>query len=532
MRSIAGAHVTVTKILDLAAALILAVLCIAANPEGPSNEARTERYFQSAHKDPNRLLVFLRQMPKGGDLHNHLLGAPYAESFIQWGSESGSCVNPKTFYITSPPCGGEKGTVPVSNAFSDPFLYRQMIDAFSMRNWQLSGQSGHDHFFDTFDKFIVASYGNTGKMLAETAARAASQHEIYQELMHAAAFPDVAAVANRTGWNDDFARQREKLLANGMTQVVAAARKEMDDAESVRNSLLRCATAQPDPGCKIVQRYQYMVLRGLPKEIVFAQMVLGFEAASVDRRFVGLNMVQPEDWYVPTRDFRLHMRMLQYLHGVYPKVHIALHAGELVPGVVPPEELSFHIRSSVEIGNAERIGHGVAVMYESQPRELLQDLAKRNVLIEICLTSNATILGVEGERHPLHQYILAGVPVALATDDEGVSRSDMTQEYFRGALDQNLSYGELKKMARTSLEYAFVGGASLWSNPKSFKPATDCALDVGRQQGPSERCQNFLKKNEKANLEWMLEAQFHAFESGSWGSSQPNSPQGDDAGQR
>ena len=500
----------------LAGVLIAPTVCIAANNVNPSNEARTERYFQSIRKDHNQLLLFLREMPKGGDLHNHLLGAVYAESFIQWASDGGLCVDPKTLYISPPPCGGEKGIVPASNALSDRFLYRQMIDAFSMRNWQLSGESGHANFFDTFDKFIVASYGNTGKMLAETAARAAWQNEVYQELMHAAAFPEVTALAHKTGWDDDLSRQRDKLLANGMAQVVAAARKEMDDAESIRHSALRCAATKPEPGCKIIQRYQYMVLRGVPKEIVFAQMLLGFEAASSDPRFVGLNLVQPEDWYVPKRDFQLHMRMLQYLHGVYPKVHIALHAGELVQGDVPPEELSFHIRSSVEIGNAERIGHGVSVMYETQPRELLRELAQRNVLIEICLTSNATILGVQGNRHPLHEYIRAGVPVALATDDEGVSRSDMTQEYLRGAVDQDLSYGQLKKMARTSLEHAFISGASLWSDARNFTPVRECKSDLSRPQMRSEQCQNFLRKNEKANLQWTLESQLLTFESQPW----------------
>jgi adenosine deaminase len=164
------------------AALIAPTVCGAATGVNPSNEARTARYFQSIGKDPNLLLAFLREMPKGGDLHNHLLGAIYAESFIQWASENGTCVDPKTLYLRPPPCGGDKGTLPASNALTDRFLYREMIDAYSMRKWQLSGESGHDHFFDTFDKFIVASYGNTGRMLAETAARAASQHEIYQEL--------------------------------------------------------------------------------------------------------------------------------------------------------------------------------------------------------------------------------------------------------------------------------------------------------------------------------------------------------------
>ncbi len=61
------------------------------------------------------------------------------------------------------------------------------------------------------------------------------------------------------------------------------------------------------------------------------------------------------------------MRMLAYLHERYPKVHISLHAGELVQGLVPPEGLRFHIRDSVEIAHAERIGHGVDVMNETNP---------------------------------------------------------------------------------------------------------------------------------------------------------------------
>ena len=510
---ISRSHTTNVRSFVLVAALLAPTVCRAANTANASNEARIERYFRSIGKDPTLLLAFLRAMPKGGDLHNHLLGAVYAESFIQWASENGTCVDPKTFYLSAPPCGSDKGTVPASNALTDRFLYRDMVDAFSMRKWQLSGKSGHDHFFDTFDKFIVASYGNTGKMLAETAARAASQHEIYQELMHAATFPEVTALANRAGWEDDFAHQRDKLLATGMAHVVAAARQEMDDAETVRNSSLRCATMQADPGCEITQRYLYMVLRGMPKEIVFAQMVLGFELATADVRFVGVNLVQPEEWYVPRRDFGLHMRMLNYLHGVYPKVHIALHAGELAQGMVTPEELSSHVRASVQTGHAERIGHGVSVMYEDQPRELLGELARRDVMIEICLTSNASILDVEGHRHPLREYIRAGVPVALATDDEGVSRSDMTQEFLRGALDQELSYAQLKKMARTSLEHAFISGASLWSDARNFTPVKECMADLSRPRMPSQRCQAFLRTNEKASLEWMLESQLLTFES-------------------
>ncbi len=83
---------------------------------------------------------------------------------------------------------------------------------------------------------------------------------------------------------------------------------------------MKCGTAAADPGCQVTQRFLFQVLRGLPRQIVFAQMLLGFELAQADKkqRFVGLNMVMPEDYYVPMHDFPLHMRMMQYLHGQYP----------------------------------------------------------------------------------------------------------------------------------------------------------------------------------------------------------------------
>ena len=147
----------------------------------PSGEQRTARYFESLRKSPPQLLAFLLKMPKGGDLHNHLSGAVYAESYVQWAADGGACVNTATMALSLPPCLA--GQVPASAALTNSVLYRQMIDAWSMRNWQLSGQSGHDHFFDTFGKFGVATYNQNGKMIAEVAARAARGHVLYLELM-------------------------------------------------------------------------------------------------------------------------------------------------------------------------------------------------------------------------------------------------------------------------------------------------------------------------------------------------------------
>ena len=176
----------------------------------------------------------------------------------------------------------------------------------------------------------------------------------------------------------------------------------------------------------------------------------------------------PEDGYISMSEYHRQMLMLDYLHSVYPTVHISLHAGELAPGLVPPDGLRFHIREAVDLGHAERIGHGVDVMYENEPQALLKEMAARHIMVEINLTSNDVILGVTAPWHPLPTYRAAGVPIALSTDDEGVSRIDLTHEYTRAAMEFNLSYLDLKNSARTSLEHSFLPGASLWQQPDVF----------------------------------------------------------------
>jgi adenosine deaminase len=246
--------------------------------------------------------------------------------------------------------------------------------------------------------------------------------------------------------------------------------------------------------------------------MVFAQILAGFEMASKDPRVVGLNLVMPEDAYLPIHDFNLHMRMLDFLHRVYPKVHITLHAGELTQELVPPEEM-FHIRASIERGHAERIGHGVDVMQEPDPEGLLRMMAQKKVLIEICLTSNDVILGIVGIQHPLPLYLRFGVPVTLATDDPGVSRGDITQEYERASETYKLSYIDLKKFARASLAFSFLPGESIWKDSTTGVRASACAADKPSSAKPSAGCTALLAASEKAQQEWALEKAFSQFES-------------------
>jgi adenosine deaminase len=197
---------------------------------------------------------------------------------------------------------------------------------------------------------------------------------------------------------------------------------------------------------------------------------------------------------------------------VYPKVHITLHAGELAMGLVPPDGLAFHIRESIDKGHAERIGHGTAVMDETDALGLLKEMAQKKVMVEICLTSGDLILGVEGAHHPLPTYIKYGVPVALATDDEGVSRSDMTHEYVRAVESYNFPYAQMKKMARASLEHSFLAGPSLWQEMASARRVWACSGDAAGADKPSAGCAKFLASSDRARAQWELEREFGEFE--------------------
>jgi adenosine deaminase len=514
--------------------LLLLLLCVFASQAQPGSspqhirasrpesiEQRTARYFDSIRKSPSQEMAFLLKMPKGGDLHNHLSGAIYAESYIQWAADTGLCINTRTMALSAPTppskCDPDSEQPPASTALRNSGLYGQMIDAWSMRNWQLSGQSGHDHFFDTFIKFGPATWNQNGKMLAEAVARAARGHLLYVELMLTPDGTTTGVMSSQIGdkvvWDGNFQSMLDKLKSNGIANAAATGITNLQAAEAEKDRLLKCGSAQADVGCSVTIRYIAQVSRGASLSQVFAQMVTGFALANdANSQVVALNLVQPEDSLASMQNFSLQMQMLNFLRPLYPQARVSLHAGELAPGMAPPDGLTFHIRDSVTVARAERIGHGVDIMHENNPYELIKEMARRDVLVEICLSSNDLILGVSGPQHPLATYLKYGVPLALATDDEGVSRSEISREFLKAAEDQGLGYLQLKMMARNSLQYAFIAGGSLWSDGHRFVPVAACASDMAVMKLTSNGCRQYLNNSERAKLQWRLEEEFRGFE--------------------
>lgn len=470
-------------------------------------QADIHTYFNQMRNDPNALYAFFKAMPKGGELHYHLAGGPYPETMLGLAATGEYCLDKKTYAVTKTTASCEG--VSSKELVSQPELYAKVVKSWSMKDFIASkDESGHDHFFNGFSKYITLVMNFRPQLLVDVMQRAANQHALYLEIM---ALPDNARSTQfgtliTSATNND--KKRALLLADKDFQAtidytVSESDRILDEAYKQ----LDCNANQKDKACNVAVKLQYYVLREQPLDNVFAQALNGFEAVSRSKgTLVGVNLVQAEDGIISLRDYQKQMEIFQFLHTLYPEVPIALHAGELSPSSVVPKELNAHIFDAIFTGHAQRIGHGVDIAYEDAPQATLEYMAKNHLPVEINLISNLRILNVSGKNHPLRYYLAHHVPVVLSTDDEGVLRTDLTSQYVEAALAHGLDYKTLKQINRNALTYAFLPGKSIWADADKAVLVKEC------KNINSDSCLTWVKSSEKARLQRTLEQQLMAFE--------------------
>lgn len=487
-------------------------------------EAKAAARLQAALGDATALGVLMRAFPKGGDLHNHMTGAVYAERYIAWASGDNLCELPASKELDT--CSA-KGAV--SLPAPGTAAYDDLIAAWSMQGFPppigaKAIVASHDHFFATFSKFGPAISGHYGDILADLMAGAADERILYLELMITPYVKNLSNIADKACPKNvtDLAACLSAVLADpGFAAGLASASSALDTQEKTARQVLGCDGPAPQPGCATTVRYLVQGKRLDNNNRVFAELVSGYELAKVDPRVVGVNLVQPEDSYNALAHYDQHMQMVAFLTDHYGKTvgHVSLHAGELSPEVLSSadqQHLKSHVRKAVEVAHAERIGHGADLLLESDYPSILQGMKAAHIAVEVCPGSNWLILGVTGAAHPVQALLAAGVRVAIATDDQGVARSDLSQEYRRAVAELGLNYLQIKDSSRVSLEAAFVQGQSLWADLEARKPVAACAppaTAVLGQAQPGTACAAYLQANLKAKLQYQLEGEFGAFES-------------------
>lgn len=408
-------------------------------------------------KSFSNLEKFIENLPKGAELHSHLQGASSPESLLEMTKNDKLYYDPKTQTVLEKK---KEGSLLLSEAVKKSKLKKELIQAWTIEGYE--GDKSHDHFFQTFKK-VKAITSTESKyidpILLDLIQKTEKQKVPYLELIVNPINKELRKMrklVERADLKDEksFNKLYESLIKANFLKHVSELRKEVDHTEKFLTEKLGYNPFLFD--APVLLRFIYQASRNESRGLVFSRLMIAFHLASLDERFVGVNLVTPEDGDVAIKDYDIHMNMLHFLGRLYPKVGITLHAGELTTHLADPKRTLHNIRKAIEVGGASRIGHGVALKQDPQWKELLQEMSAKHILVEINLSSNAFILGVKGKEHPLRTYMEHGVPVALCTDDEGVLRTNMSQEYLRAVREQNLNYQELKQAIRDSIQYSFL----------------------------------------------------------------------------
>ncbi|MFT2090716.1 adenosine deaminase [Paraglaciecola sp. 2405UD69-4] len=125
---------------------------------------------------------------------------------------------------------------------------------------------------------------------------------------------------------------------------------------------------------------------------------------------------------------------------------ITVHAGE----ADGPDS----IWQAIEYLGATRIGHGVAA---AQDDKLLDYMAKNEIVVECCLTSNyQTGACIDTANHPIKTFLNRGLLTTLNTDDPGVSGIEISHEYDVAKNIVGLSNVQLEQLQINGIKGSFA----------------------------------------------------------------------------
>lgn len=426
---------------------------------------QTGKYLESIRNNDAELIAFFSQMPKGGDLHHHFTGSVYAETYIDYVVSNDYYINTNTLQVLPVPktTGDWHKFSELAGLGTLADYKQQLIEKWSVKDYNGISKPSDLQFFETFGAFSVASSKCTDVGLLELKKRAKLENLNYIETMFKT-IPCYVDMADVKPYNDSLiSAQKTKDGARTVQllerlDTVITAKNTADCIDKFNNKTIT-ATHQrlKMDDDDITFRYQNYVVRVVDPVTIFKDLLVAFESADKSPLVVGVNIVAPENNETSMRDYWLHMMMFRYCHEKFPNVKYAMHAGELTLGLVKPEELTWHITDAVQLAGARRIGHGVDIAYEQNAYDLLAEMNRRDVAIEINLYSNEFILKVKDTEHPINLYRDYNVPIVICTDDAGVLRSNLTHQYVLLTKRYNaITYAEMKRYVYNSIKYSFI----------------------------------------------------------------------------
>ena len=419
----------------------LALPARAALPPPSTDAAAWFEAFKATATD-DELYRFLYAMPKGGDLHNHLSGSIIPEWFYDLAlaqARRGYRYYTRVRIDNCRPYG--------ENAFSDaPYLLMFVTLQESSYAALDRCEQGEYVALEDLDEVQRAAWLDSLRLDKPHEGRDEFFETHWQRMGDLYRNPYLAAdalVRNMREFGREGVAYLESMI--GVLGFIDASGAVLDP-DAVADIYRQRLRDRDALATGVSVRLQVAILRFLPDAEEHLRYLYAFVFRHRDL-FVGVNMVGRED---NDKGYPLRfLATLRELRREYHSVRLSIHAGEV-------DEPNAHVSDTLLLG-ADRIGHGVNLISDPDTMRLLRH---GPYMVEINLVSNLLLEYVDDyAQHPFPEYLRTGIPVALSTDDRGMWDSTMTDEFFVAVKEYNLSWDELLRLSRNSLEHAFAPAA-------------------------------------------------------------------------
>ncbi|MDR0822751.1 MAG: hypothetical protein LBN20_03105 [Endomicrobium sp.] len=426
---------------------VAAILSIAVNVFA----AKIDNYFEYAKNNEALLTAFLHKMPKGADLENNLSYAGYGEYMIDYAIKNNLAFDRQTQKIvadtksstsTKKQTAAQKAAVDAANSSvwtASDLAYNSLAYAEALRalsaNATIAKSANAVDYYETVRRILTRAVNQNILYVELTASLQGEDYEYWLDRIEAIR-KDVAAKAKR-----DFYL--------GIILPI--------DANETSNAKLP------------FDEKEYLSY--------FNDKVSAIMAAAVkfrDKGIVGVSLSLPDGW-VARNEFDVQINVINRYWTAYEKrgalINMSIQSGFMTAQQSPYESIIDNIAKSVRFGHAKRIGAGTSIAWENNVYALLEYMRDNGIAVEIIPSADENILKVFGaSKSPFLLYRDAGVPITINTNAEEFLRSNLTAEYVKAAINFNLSYNDIKRLAFNALEYSFIAGESLFDNGNYSKP--------------------------------------------------------------
>lgn len=375
-----------------------------ATTESPT--IRVNNLFKDNSHNVNQITAWVSKMPKGANLHLHMLGALYPKVLIKMACENNLFFNPQNFKFSKV----EFDSYLPAEDLNNPPYYTNFCNAITLRSNGACGRTPHDHFM----------------------------YDCFTPIFDLIDFLNIDEVVEKV-------REQEKLAGVQYLEMYIPYTLFLKIDFKSHNFETTPKT-----------RFIFEVSRTQSNDQFDEEVEECANICSTHPLAKAITIVGAEDDPRALASFDHQLETLKRLWGKF-KIPYCIHAGELTGEWVAPEDLSDHVFKVLQLPGVRRIGHAFDIVNEKKLDEIVKTFKAKDIAVEHCPISNRKIWQLPTDKLILGFLIKNGIPAVVGSDDPAVlAYEGITQDFVDIVCKQEVPYVHVKMLILNSITYSLL----------------------------------------------------------------------------